>query len=122
LSPAVVLCGIVACVTPFSIPVLNEPGNAIKKCSRPKLFAFCFIFGAHLKSNIHIMRRITFVSIICFLVTNIDCTKPIGEQPSNAVNSATEQSDAKGKTVIYLIKKVRIIANPTHSGLLQKVK
>jgi hypothetical protein len=62
-------------------------------------------FCRRLKSNI-IMRRISVASlIICFLATNIDCTKPVSNKPLNSVNSTTEQDDAKGKAVIYLIKK-----------------
>lgn len=62
-------------------------------------------FCRRLKSNI-IMRRISIASlIICFLSTNIDCTKPVTNKPLNSINSTTERDDAKGKTVSYVIKK-----------------
>src|SRR4051812_6906494 len=69
------------------------------------------------------MKKSLFLfAAICFLATNIVCTKPATDKPSNIANSAIEQSDAKGKTVTYVIKKGAQYCKPNPLKFTSKSK
>jgi hypothetical protein len=57
-------------------------------------------------------RTLIVVLAVCFLITNIVCTKPATTEPLKSLSSDSEQNDAKGKAVTYIIKKGEHYCNP----------
>src|SRR5436305_4635053 len=76
------------------------------------------------------MRKSLFLfSVICFVVLNIVCTKPIADKPQSlpegiapTPDSTAPTTEAVGKTIIYIIKKGAHYCDPNPLTFTSKSK